>query len=65
MVLHRMKRYVFELVIEEGSDDFWESIPDNKSGCDEVTEAITITLENEGWVVGRNTILRLKSYTND
>lgn len=58
-----MKRYVFELVITEGSDEFWESIA-NKSGCDEVTEAITSTLDVGGWFVGDGTELTLKAYTN-
>jgi hypothetical protein len=32
-----MKRYTFEIVIEEGSDEWWEEITaDGKSGCDEV-----------------------------
>ena len=32
-----MKTYTFEIVIEEGSDEWWEEITaENKSGCDEV-----------------------------
>ena len=32
-----MKRYTFEIVIEEGSDEWWEEITaDGKSGCNEV-----------------------------
>ena len=34
-----MKRYKFELVIEEGHDEFWESIA-NKTGCDEMLEVV-------------------------
>ena len=30
-----MKRYTVRVVIEEGSDEFWESIGDG-TGCDEV-----------------------------
>ena len=58
-----MKRYIFELIIEEGSDEFWESIS-GKSGCDEVTEAIEICLANEGWgkEYGK---LTLRSFTDN
>ena len=32
-----MKTYTFEIVIEEGSDEWWEEITaEDKSGCDEV-----------------------------
>ena len=30
-----MKRYTFELIVNEQSDEFWEEITqDGKSGCD-------------------------------
>lgn len=58
-----MKRYVFELIVEEGSDEFWESIA-GKSGCDEVREAIQVALDAEGWQEGYGTTLRLKSFTD-
>lgn len=34
-----MKKYKLEVVIHEGSDEFWESIH-NKTGCDEILESI-------------------------
>lgn len=58
-----MKRYQFTLIIEEGCDEFWESIK-NKTGCDEVTEAIKVCLCNEGWCEDYGTILTLDKYTN-
>jgi len=36
-----MKRYTIEIVIEQGSDEWWEEITaDGKTGCDEVLDAI-------------------------
>lgn len=34
-----MKKYEFSVTIEEGNDEFWESIEKN-SGCDEVQELL-------------------------
>jgi len=42
-----MKRYVIEIVIEEGSDEFWEEITaDGKTGCDEVLQTIKDEIQN-------------------
>lgn len=43
-----MKRYVFEFVIEEANDEFWEDINSRGvTGCDEVTEIVLDVFENE------------------
>ncbi len=55
-----MKRYVLELVIEEGSDEFWESL-EGKSGCDDIVEWIRGVLETEV----SEFELTLKEYTDD
>ncbi len=39
-----MKRYKFELIVEEGCDEFWESL-EGKTGCDEVHEFIKTLIE--------------------
>lgn len=44
-----MKKYTFELIIHEGSDEFWDELSE-KSGCDEITEFIKNLLEDEGWL---------------
>lgn len=57
-----MKRYVFEIIIEEGNDDFWEELnANNKSGCDEVTEMLQEMLDSTGFVEAR---LTLKQFYN-
>lgn len=44
-----MKRFTFEIVIEEGNDEFWESITaGGKSGCDEVLEMVKNDLWQQG-----------------
>lgn len=36
-----MRKYVIQLTIQEGDDEFWEDIiNNNKSGCDEVMDMI-------------------------
>ena len=45
-----MKRYTFEVVIDEGNDEFWEEIEAKKSsGCDEVLFGVKSALANVGW----------------
>lgn len=45
-----MKRYVFELVIEEGNDEFWEDIINRGvTGCDEVISVVANTFDLAGW----------------
>lgn len=44
---NKMKRYTIEIVIEEGSDEFWEEIcADGKTGCDELLKAISEEIQN-------------------
>jgi hypothetical protein len=43
-----MKRYIFEFVIEEGDDEFWNDINDRGvTGCEEVLEVVTVAFDNE------------------
>jgi hypothetical protein len=62
------KKYVFELTIHEGSDEFWDSIK-GKTGCDEVTYELKKLIEAEGYYFCdgeyKNCDLLLKSYSNE
>lgn len=43
-----MKTYKFEVIIEEGNDEFWESIQ-GKTGCDEMLEVVKDLFNQEAW----------------
>ena len=43
-----MKRYTFTLMIDEGNDEFWESI-ENVSGCDQLTSLLQLALHDYGF----------------
>ena len=54
-----MKRYIFELTVNEGSDEFFEEITaDGKSGCDEVLNEVKFQLESCGF----NIEIKLKGF---
>ncbi len=55
-----MKRYKFEVIVEEGNLEFWEELGEN-SGCDEVTSFIKDLLYESGF----EPIVTLKEYTNE
>lgn len=59
-----MKRYTFEIVVEEGNDEFWESL-EGKSGCDEVKAMIVSQLFEIGLSEEyENTKITLKKFEN-
>lgn len=55
-----MKRYTIEVVIDEGNDEFWESI--TGSGCDEITSAVKDCLDSIGLSEGYGTTVKLISF---
>ena len=64
-----MKKYIFKLIVHEGSDEFWESlIEGNKTGCEEVYKEIKELLEATGaWHCDgdyENCELTLTDYSN-
>lgn len=58
-----MKTYTFKLVITEGCDEFWENL--EGTGCNEVTDAIKMALEDQGWLNDENSQLTLQEYKDD
>jgi hypothetical protein len=57
-----MKKYILEVVITEGNDEFWESL-DGKTGCDEVVEGFIDALSGTGWDF--NSEIKLIKYTDE
>jgi hypothetical protein len=55
-----LKTYTFEIVIKEGSDEFWESL--KGTGCDEIKKAVEDTLEESGFV---HTVVKLKKFEDE
>lgn len=65
-----MKKYTFEITVQEGNDEFWEQIAEaGKSGCDEVREEIKDLIESGGFYICdgeyQNCKLVLKEYKDE
>ena len=54
-----MREYTFQVIIREGSDEFWESF--DGDGINDVKEALECTLEENGWI---NSEVTLKEFKN-
>lgn len=50
-----MKEYTIQLIVKEGSDEFWELPPEN----DEVLDNIENTLKSNGWDVANINFLSI------
>ena len=57
----KLKTYTFEVVVEEGSDEFWESIA-GEAGCKEVVEMVRNSLAESGMIHGENCTVNLKRF---
>ncbi len=57
-----MKTYTYEVIIEEGRDEFWSEITeDGKSGCDSVMTEIKTILSHTGFTC----FVRLVAYSDE
>jgi hypothetical protein len=57
-----MKRYVFQIIIEEGNDEFWESlVEENRTGCEDVQDLILESFAGCGLADAEVTLVE---YTN-
>jgi hypothetical protein len=57
-----MKKYIFQIIVEEGNDEFWESLDaDGSTGCEDLREMIIESLSGTGLVEAE---VKLVEYTN-
>jgi hypothetical protein len=57
-----MKKYIFQIIVEEGNDEFWESLDaDGGAGCEDLREMIIESLSGTGLVEAE---VKLVEYTN-
>lgn len=60
-----MKKYVIELIITEGIDEYWEEL--NKSGrpgCDDIIDSLQAVLRDSGFLDGFDTSIIMKEYSD-
>jgi len=57
-------KYSYTITIEEGSDEWWESIED-KCKCEELKQLLIIVLGNVGFYEGINFWIDPKEVKND
>lgn len=55
-----MKKYTFKVVVDEGNDEYWEKLLDEKvSGCDEITAYVTDAIANGDSTAGMDVTVKL------
>ena len=58
-----MKRYILEIIIDEGSDEYWELITDNElSGCDEVRKSIKNAIWDAGFQEAKINLIKFEDH---
>lgn len=61
MLVHMLKTYTISVTIQEGSDEFWESLR-GKSGGDEVVEQVREALADRGFAADTGCHVRLERF---
>lgn len=57
-----MKKYVFEVIVEEGNDEFWENLEKTGStGCEDIFTELVDAISGSPLV---NTTIILREFTN-
>lgn len=61
MMVRLLKTYTVSVTIQEGSDEFWETL-NNKSGCDEIVQIVKDALEDRGFAPDDGCYVRLERF---
>lgn len=60
-----MKKYIFEIVITEGNDEYWEGLAQTGNpGCEDILENLREALRNDGFSDQYDTEIRMVEFSD-